>query len=437
MQFIPDSFLVPWRLWLLLGVAALAMTYLVAQRRRTQYAVRFTNLELLDKVAPSRPGWRRHIPAATFLLAITSLIVAFARPSQDTEVPKEQATIVLAIDTSLSMEANDVRPTRLEGAKEAAIGFIEDLPDQINVGLISFNGVATIRVTPSQNHDAAIAAIDSLELGPATAIGEAIFAGLDAIDELADENGEAPPARLVVMSDGETTVGRADEDAIVAAQQAAIPVSTIAFGTADGQIIIPEEPLPIAVPVNLDKLQRIALDTGGDFFSAQSTNELAAVYEDIGSQIAFETINDEISTTYTGLGLILLAITAPTQHALVLSAALTWCVSSPTSPSDIARVRRTRARHHVDALGTATVPCRWGAPQGAPTTSPSPHPHICASRRQHRGPIARGAEPAPDITSTHSARRPSLVAGGRPRGHRQRRHRRTPTLARLVANTAA
>lgn len=310
MQLVPDSFLAPSRLWLLTLVAAVAVVYVIAQRRRTRYAVRFTNLELLDKVAPTRPGWRRHIPASAFLLALVLLIVAFARPSQDTEVPKEQATIVLAIDTSLSMEASDVRPTRLEGAKEAAISFVEDLPDQINLGLVSFNGVATIRVSPSKNHAAAIAAIEALELGPATAIGEAIFAGLDAIDQLADEQGDAPPARMVVMSDGETTVGRPDEDAIVAAQQAGIPVSTIAFGTDDGIIRIPEQEAPIAVPVNEDKLALIAEGTGGQFFQASSTEQLAEVYENIGSQISFEVVNDEISTTYTGLGLVLLALTA-------------------------------------------------------------------------------------------------------------------------------
>lgn len=309
-QLIPDSFIAPVRLWLLLGVAVLAVVYVLSQARRTKYAVRFTNLELLDKVAPSRPGWRRHVPAAAFLLAIAALIVGFARPAQDTQIPKEQATIVMAIDTSLSMEATDVRPSRIEGAKEAATSFVEDLPEQINLGLISFNGVATIRVSPTQNHAASVAAIDSLEVGPATAIGEAIFASLDAIDQLADETGEAPPARIVLMSDGETTVGRADEDAIVAAQQAGIPVSTIAFGTDDGVIILPEDNQAIAVPVNEDKLEVIAESTGGQFYAAVTADELAEVYEDIGSQISFETINDEIATTYTGLGLALLLLTS-------------------------------------------------------------------------------------------------------------------------------
>lgn len=310
MQLIPDSFIAGTRLWLLIAVAGLAVIYLLAQLQRRTYAVRFTNLELLDKVAPSRPGWRRHLPAVGFLLALAALVVAFARPSQDTEVPKEQATVIMAIDTSLSMEATDVRPTRLDGAKEAAISFIEDLPPNLNLGLVSFNGVATIRVRPSTNHLAAIAAVESLEVGPATAIGEAVFASLDAISLVTNDDGVTPPSRIVLMSDGETTVGREDADAILAAQEAGIPVSTIAFGTDRGIIILPEEPQPIPVPVNRDKLQEIADNTGGEFFTAVSTDQLAAVYRDIGSQISFETIKDEISPSYVAIALALFGLSA-------------------------------------------------------------------------------------------------------------------------------
>lgn len=310
MQLLPDSFISPSRLWFLVAVALLAVVYILAQVRRRQYAVRFTNLELLDKVAPTRPGWRRHVPAVAFLLALAALVISFARPAQDTQVPREQATVIMAIDTSLSMEATDVRPTRLDGAKDAAIDFIEGLPENLNLGLVSFNGIATIRVQPTTNHQAAIAAVESLELGPATAIGEAIFASLDAIELVTDEEGNTPPARVVLMSDGETTAGRPDQEAVEAAQQAGIAVSTIAFGTDDGVIVIPEEDFPIAVPVNRETLEVIANNTGGQFFAASSTSELAAVYEDIGSQISFETIKDEISPSYTAIGLILLAASA-------------------------------------------------------------------------------------------------------------------------------
>lgn len=310
MQLIPDAFLAASRLWLLLGVAALGVLYLVLQWRRRSYAVRFTNIELLDKVAPRRPGWRRHVPAVIFLLAMAALVVGFARPSQQTQIPREQATIVLAIDTSLSMEATDVSPTRFEAAKEAAIAFAESLPDEINLGLIGFNGVATIRVQPTTNHEAVAASIATMEVGPATAIGEAIFASLDAVATVGADalDGEVPPARIVVMSDGETTVGRSDDEAVAAAQQVGISVSTIAFGTDAGVIVIPEEDRPVPVPVNEEKLAAIADATGGEFFTAASADELEAVYTDIGSRVALETVDDEITPSYVGLALLLLAV---------------------------------------------------------------------------------------------------------------------------------
>lgn len=139
----------PVRLWLLVGVAALAVMYVVLQRRRRQYAVRFTNIALLEAVAPNRPGWRRHATAAAFLVAITALVVAFARPTHDEKVPRERATVVVAIDTSLSMKADDVSPSRIAAAKAAAKAFVDQLPPKINVGLVSFDGNARLDVSPT------------------------------------------------------------------------------------------------------------------------------------------------------------------------------------------------------------------------------------------------------------------------------------------------
>jgi Ca-activated chloride channel family protein len=306
---IPDSFVEPARLWLLVVVAALAVAYVLAQYRRRAYAMRFTNLELLDRVIDSRPGLRRHIPPIVFLAAMAALVVGFARPASDTEVPKEEATIILAIDTSLSMNATDVRPNRMESAKEAAIEFVESLPDDINLGLISFNGVPTVHVLPGTNHQAAISAIEGLETGPATAIGEAIIASLKSIETLSGADRQVP-SRIVVMSDGKTTVGRPDEEAVEQAQRQGIPVSTIAFGTDAGIIVLPETEEPVAVPVDTVRLAEIADATGGEFFTATSLDELRNVYTDIGSQVTFETVRDEIGPAYIGLGLILLFATA-------------------------------------------------------------------------------------------------------------------------------
>ena len=169
------TFLSAARLWLLLGVAALAVAYVLVQTRRTAYTVRFTNLELLGTVAPKRPGWRRHAVAGVFLASITVFVLAFAQPARDEQVPRERATVIMAIDTSLSMEATDVAPNRLEAAQLAALDFVEVLPDKINLGLVTFNGNAVVRVPPSTDREPVIRAIENLELGEATAIGEAIF----------------------------------------------------------------------------------------------------------------------------------------------------------------------------------------------------------------------------------------------------------------------
>jgi Ca-activated chloride channel family protein len=311
----PDAFLAPTRLWGLLLVAALALAYAASALLRRRYTVRFTNLALLESVAPRRPGWRRHLAAAAFLLSIVAMLLAWARPADEVLVPKERATVVLAIDTSLSMEATDVAPSRIAAAQQAALSFIDELPPQINVGLVSFDGVARVRVTPTTDRRPVRTAIETLELGPATAIGEAIFAGLDAIaaapSSTDDGDGEEPepvPARMVVMTDGKTTVGRPDIDGAAAALEADVPVSTIAFGTDRGTIVIDGEIQP--VPVDREPLRLIAERTGGQFFSAESLGELQGVYEDIGSSIGFDTEEQEVTDRFAGYAVVLVLISA-------------------------------------------------------------------------------------------------------------------------------
>src|SRR3954447_606048 len=276
----------PIRLWFLLGVVALGAIYVLLQRRRQQYAVRFTNMALLGAVAPKKPGWRRHAAAFAFLVAIATLVVAFARPTHDEKVPRERATVIVAIDTSLSMEADDVSPSRIEAAKAAAKAFVDQLPPKINVGLVSFDGAARLDVNPTTDRTKVKKAIDRLDLHEGTAIGDAIVTSLDAIKQLAvadDSATDVIPARIVLMSDGKTTVGRPNDDGVAAAQKAKVPVSTIAFGTDHGEITVPQEALPVPVPVDRDALKAIADSTGGAFFSATSAAELQKVYADIGS----------------------------------------------------------------------------------------------------------------------------------------------------------
>lgn len=295
------------RLWLLIGVGLLAVSYLVMLRRRRSYAVRFTNLALLDTVAPKRPGWRRHLPAILLLAALAGMVGAFAQPARLERVPRERATIIVAIDTSLSMEATDVAPNRLNAAQAAAKNFIELLPKRINVALVTFNGVAQIKVPPTQERDQLLAEIDQLRLGERTAIGEAIYASLEAIRSApAGEDGKAVPARIVLMSDGSTTVGRPDAQASAAAKKAKVPVSTIAFGTPEGTIEIEGQPGPVSVAVNPGALEKIANATDGTAFTAATGDELKAVYSDIGSSVGFTTEQRDITGTFVGASLLLL-----------------------------------------------------------------------------------------------------------------------------------
>ncbi|MCB0957983.1 MAG: VWA domain-containing protein, partial [Acidimicrobiales bacterium] len=223
----------------------------------------------------------------------------------------ERATIILAIDTSLSMQATDVAPSRLEAAQVAAKAFIDILPPRLNVGLVTFNGTALVKVAPTQDRDELLAAIDQLRLGERTAIGEAIYASLDAIKAAPPgPDGEEVPARIVLMSDGETTSGRPDAQAAAAAKKAKVPVSTISFGTPDGVIDLPGEEGPVSVAVNPEALAKIANATDGTAFTAATQDQLKKVYEDIGSSVGYTTEFRDISNTFVGVSLLILFVAA-------------------------------------------------------------------------------------------------------------------------------
>lgn len=313
-------------LWLLAVAAGLVVAYLLMQRRRSRYAVRFAALPMLEKIAPRRPGWRRHLPAAAFLAALVVLTLAIARPVADVRVPRERATVIVALDVSVSMEATDVAPDRARVAKDAAAAFIENLPDQFNVGLVTFAGSATVASSPSRDHQAAIAAVRGAELSGGTAIGEAVYAGLDAVEradaalrqsqnqgqnqnqgEGQEQNQDPPPARIVLLSDGHNTMGRSPTAAAEAATEAGVPVSTIAYGTQEGTIDIDGQQVP--VPVDVEALDRLAQDTGGTSYTAETDTELRGVYEDLESSIGWTVEERDITTMVAGvaLGVALLA----------------------------------------------------------------------------------------------------------------------------------
>ena len=308
-------FLAPVWLWLLLVVAALIAAYVVLQLRRKAYAARFSNLELLGTVAPRRPGWRRHLTFGLLVAGLAVLTIGVAQPTAAVRVPRDRATVILAIDVSLSMEATDVLPSRIQAAKAAGATFADLLPARINLGLVSFGGNASVVVSPTLDRGAVKKGISSLKLEESTAIGEAIFTSLQAISvfgEATTAKGEKPPpARIVLLSDGTNTVGRPVSDAVAAAKKAGVQVSTIAFGTPNGTVTYKGDTL--AVPADRTTLHAIADETGGSFHTAASVQELEQVYRDIGSQIGYTTQQRDVSWRYLAVGLFVLFAAAGTS----------------------------------------------------------------------------------------------------------------------------
>jgi Ca-activated chloride channel family protein len=299
------TFLAPGRLWLLLLPLALVAVYVVAQRARRRYAVRFTNLELLASVAPKRPGWRRHVTAGLLVATIALLTVGFARPATEERVPREKATVVLALDVSTSMAATDVDPSRIVAAQAAARDFVRALPQPLELGLVVFSRSASVQVAPTEDREAVVRAIDGLTLGPSTAIGEAIFASLGVLEPqgVSDTGAtDKAAAHIVLMSDGTTTVGRPNAEGVAAAVEAGVPVTTIAYGTDEGTVQVSGQTIP--VPVDRDSLKEIADGTGGRFFEAADADQLRAVYEDIGRVVGYDVEQREITAVLVGLALL-------------------------------------------------------------------------------------------------------------------------------------
>lgn len=323
-----SGFSAPWWLLFLLVVAGLVVAYVWAQRRRVRNTLRFTNMELLERVAPARPGRLRHLPTALVLVGLLFLGVALAGPTSDQRVPRNRATVMLVVDVSLSMEATDVEPTRLAAAQEAGKQFADGLTPGINLGLVAFAGTASVLVSPTVDRDATKSAIDRLQLAERTATGEAIFTAMQSIDTLGAVLGgsdAAPPARIVLLSDGKQTVPDDPDDprgGYTAAREAetkGIPISTISFGTSYGTVDITDEQgdtQRVAVPVDDPSLEEIANLSGGSFFTASSLEELTEVYDTLEEQIGFETTRGDASRPWLIAGV--LFVTAGFVTALSL-----------------------------------------------------------------------------------------------------------------------
>jgi Ca-activated chloride channel homolog len=350
------TFLAPLLLLGLLLVPILLALYVWAQRRRTRYAVRFTNLDLLANLAPRRPAWRRHVPPVIYLGAIAALALALARPTTVVATPREDATVLLTIDVSGSMRATDVAPTRLDAAREAARSFVAQLPEGIRVGIVAFATRAETLVAPTTDRDAVEAALQSLAARDGTAMGDALMRTLDLAEQIltgdaataprasgapdasSAPDGSAAPdpsavpgqsatpqapvdtpsgeplVAAILLSDGANSVG--ENEPLDAAERAAtlgVPVYTIALGTALGQVQVRDDTGQIQtldVPPDTETLAQIAEITGGTAFDAPTAEELSAIYDNLQSRVGYVDERQEITSWFAAAALVLVVVGA-------------------------------------------------------------------------------------------------------------------------------
>ena len=253
---------------------------------------------------------RRFIPPALFALALAAALVGVARPAVARSIPREQATVILVIDTSGSMRANDVKPTRLAAAQEAVRKFVGKLPGRFRVGMVSFSSQARVAVPITDDHDLASQGIEHLTPFGGTAIGDAIGRSLELLQESAKAGGAAlqpgakvPPAAIVLLSDGAQNRGQLQPiQAALRAKRLKIPVYTVALGTATGSIRISDGAFQqvVSVPPDPRTLKQIALETGGQYYAAASSARLNAVYRTLASRLS--TRREYREATYLFLG---------------------------------------------------------------------------------------------------------------------------------------
>jgi Ca-activated chloride channel family protein len=299
------SFGEPLVLLALLVLPLLGAWYAAEQRRRRAAAAAFAAPVLQPSVAPRRPGWRRHAGMAAVALALAVLILAAAKPQRTVAVPVERASIALAVDVSGSMTAVDVQPSRLAAAKRAARRFVDEVPGEVNVGLLAFNGTPRVLQSPTRDRDAVGAAIDGMRASGGTATGEAIAA---AVRTLRGRDRRAPGA-VVLLSDGASTSGRDPVAAATAARRQRVPVSTVALGTEQGTITVPRQgggTETRRVPPDPASLFEIARASGGRSYTAATAPRLKEIYERLGSQLGRKNEKRQITSAFAGGGLLLL-----------------------------------------------------------------------------------------------------------------------------------
>ncbi len=292
------DFIAPERLWLLIFVAALGLAYLAVLRWRHTAEVRFTEVDLLDEIVPERPRWRRHVVAVLILVGLAAMVIAAARPiDRRTEALSTEGRIMVLFDVSLSMMAEDVEPDRFVAAQTAALEFVDEVDPDVQIGLISFSGNVAVESPLSFDRAETRRSIERLRLGPGTAIGDALAVAtrvltIDLSPEELDD--DIAPGVIVLLTDGETTVGTPTAEGAALAAEAGIPVYSISFGTDAGFILDPGgSGQRIPVPVRIDEMEAVAALTGGVAYSAESLEALSAAYDEIRTELG-ESLGDVI-----------------------------------------------------------------------------------------------------------------------------------------------
>lgn len=303
----------------LVGLALVPLAvgaYLLAERRRRRQAGAFANPALLPNLVAERPGRRRHLPPLLTLAALAVLLVGLARPHATLSVPKEEATVVLAVDVSRSMAAEDVQPSRFEAMREAALAFLAEVPDTYPIGIVAFSTRADVVLPPTTDREAARASLAALRLGSGTAIGDAIVTALGAVDQPTEAEraaGREPtPTSVLLLSDGaQTGEGPTPAEAARRARELGVPVSTVALGTGDAVVEVPVQgnlTQQVTVPPDPKALQEVAETTGGRFFQTADAEELRSVYEELGSRLGSEREEREVTAAFAGAGAVLLLV---------------------------------------------------------------------------------------------------------------------------------
>ncbi len=343
------EFLWPDLLWLLLLVPVLIAGYILAQRRRQRFALRYASLSLVKEALGKGPGWRRHIPPALFLLGLTAMIVALARPQMVVRLPSQEGTIILTIDVSGSMAADDLKPTRMDAAKAAARTFVQSQPPSVRIGVVSFTDTAFAVQAPTTDQDSVLAAIDRLYPQRGTAIGSGLIASIRALYDAPDGNPVAPSnsnqpfgqsfggfgfapgpggggnpndsldslppvggdqqtaasnAVIVLLTDGENNMGVDPRDAAQAAADRGIRVYTIGIGSKEGSILHIQG-RSVATRLDEDLLKQVAQTANGAYYNALSEGDLKGIYQNLGTRLVMHTEKTEVTAGLTGLAAVL------------------------------------------------------------------------------------------------------------------------------------